>query len=79
MAFLAPAKPGDPFSVKFNSIPGEYYAFEYTDDLFASIVDWTVLPSSVVASGTTTTITAPAPPAEDIPARFYRVIQVPPP
>lgn len=73
--FLPPAKPGDPFVAQFNSVPGEYYQFEFTDDLFASIVDWIPAPPPVVATGTVTTMTVPLPDIT-VPVRFYRIVQV---
>ena len=74
-------KPGDPLTLQFNSVPGENYQFEYTDDIFADVVDWTPLSPPVVATRTTTTATIPdvPPGSTDTPGRYYRVVQIPPP
>ncbi len=76
-----PGLPGDPITLQFNSVPGEYYQFEYTDDIFADFVTWTPLAPPVRATDTTTTAKVPdqVPADADIPGRYYRVVQIPPP
>src|SRR5690606_14095175 len=63
----------------FNSIPGERYQIQYTDDLTAPIL-WNPITTVLTAPGTYTTFLdaapmAPVPPAP--PIRFYRIQQIP--
>lgn len=77
--FLPRTVPTDPIRMQFNSVPGEMYEFQYTDDIFADFVQWTSVSPAVVATGTVTTVDVPAPPSSDIPGRYYRIVQVPAP
>jgi hypothetical protein len=63
--------PGGPFTLTWNSVPGEKYAVEET----ANLKTWATA-KVVKATKTKTSFTAPAPKAG--PPRFYRVKQVPP-
>jgi subtilisin family serine protease/subtilisin-like proprotein convertase family protein len=63
----------------FNSVPGERYQIQYTDDLTAPIL-WNPITTVLTAPGTYTTFLdaapmAPVPPAP--PIRFYRIQQIP--
>lgn len=77
--FLPPAVPDGPFIARFNSVPGESYEFEFTDDLSPSIINWTPLPPPVTATGTVTSLDVPALAVRGVSALFYRVRQVTPP
>ncbi len=74
--FLPPTKPGGPFAVVFNSVPGVSYQVETTDNLFASPVSWTAVGTPVLATTTTTTISIDPPSGASTGLRSYRVRQV---
>ena len=76
--FLPPVGTGGP-RIQFNSVPGETYEFEYTDDIFANPVVWTPAPPPIMATGTVTTADVPAVPSSGAPGRFYHLIQIPTP
>lgn len=63
----------------FNSVPGERYQIQFTDNLTAPIL-WNPITTVLTAPGTRTTFQdaapmAPVPPAP--PIRFYRIQQIP--
>ncbi|HTH50252.1 MAG TPA: pre-peptidase C-terminal domain-containing protein, partial [Candidatus Limnocylindria bacterium] len=74
--FLPSSVTGGVPTLQFNSVPGESYQFQYTDDIFADFVDWTDVPPPFMATGTVTTAVVPVLPSDNS-NRFYRLVHVP--
>ncbi len=69
-----PTTAGGPFSLTFNSLPGETYWLEHTTNLFGNPVTWTLVGTTFVANGFVTQIDVPNLPVADSTLQAFRIV-----